>query len=293
MDTFNQMQLFVKVVETGSFTAAGRELGLPKSSVSRQIARLEERLGVRLLHRTTRVLRPTEAGLAYYEQCTRILAEVAEAEAALVRSQVEPSGRLSVTAPLSFGYRFMGTLVAGFLKAHPKVELLLSLSDRKMDLIEDGFDVAIRIGVLDDSSLVARKLGPASMVVAASPSYLARHGVPQTPEDLRDHSCLLYAYGPSSWRFREDVAVAVKGPLVSNNGDILAAAAVEGLGLVLGPRFIVENELAAGRLVSVLEPYVPMGSGIWALYPANRFLSAKVRAFVDHVVSWFKDQPGC
>jgi DNA-binding transcriptional LysR family regulator len=291
VDVFGQMHLFVKVIESGGFTAAGKQLGLPKSTVSRQVGALENRLGVRLLHRTTRVLRPTEAGLAYYEQCTRILTEVLEAETALSQSQMVPIGKLRVTAPLSFGYRFMGDLVASFLTAHPQVELTLSLSDRRMDLIEDGFDVAIRVGVLDDSSLVARKLGPASMVIAGSPAYFERRGVPGQPLDLKDHSCLIYAYGPSSWSFKRGLTVPVAGPLVSNNGDILAAAAAAGLGLVLSPRFIVAGELASGKLVSVLEDHLPTVGGVWALYPANRFLSAKVRAFVDHVVSWFSSSP--
>lgn len=291
MDAFGQMQLFVKVIESGGFTSAGRALGLPKSTVSRQIAALEDRLSVRLLHRTTRVLRPTEAGQAYYDRCTRILAEVAEAEAALLQTQVAPAGKLSVTAPLSFGYRFMGELTAAFLAGHPKVELNLSLSDRKVDLIEEGFDLAIRIAVLDDSSLVARKLGSAPMVVVASPEYLERSGTPKAPQELRDHSCLRYVYGPATWRFRAGVSVPVTGPLLSNNGDILAAAAVAGLGLAYSPRFIVADDLAAGRLVSVLDRHLPAGNGIWALYPANRFLSAKVRAFVEHTAQWLSERP--
>jgi DNA-binding transcriptional LysR family regulator len=291
VDVFGQMHLFVKVIESGGFTAAGKQLGLPKSTVSRQVAALENRLGVRLLHRTTRVLRPTEAGLAYYEQCTRILTEVVEAETALTRSQMVPTGKIRVTAPLSFGYRFMGEMVASFLTTHPQVELALTLSDRRMDLIEDGYDVAIRVGVLDDSSLVARRLGPASMVIVGSPDYFQRSGVPELPSDLKTHACLLYAYGPPSWSFRGGVTVPVSGPLASNNGDILAAAAAAGLGLVLSPRFIVADELASGELVSVLEEHLPLAGGVWALYPANRFLSAKVRAFVDHVVGWFAGTP--
>lgn len=292
MDVFAQMQLFVKVVESAGFTAAARSLGVPKSTVSRQVARLEDRLGVRLLHRTTRALRPTEAGQAYYERCARILADLSEAEQAVSRAQVIPRGPLKITAPLTFGYLFMGDLVAGFLRAYPEVVLDLSLSDRKVDLIEEGYDVAIRAGTLDDSSLVARRLGPATMMVVASPDYLARRGTPLHPQDLKDHDCLRYEQGSlASWRFAGDVLVSVDGPLVSNNGDILRSAAVAGLGLTYAPRFIVGAEVRSGKLVGVLGDHVQSLGGIWAIYPANRHLSAKVRAFVDYAVGWLGDVP--
>lgn len=292
MDVFGQMHLFVKVVDSAGFTAAARSLGVPKSTVSRQVARLEDRLGVRLLHRTTRALRPTDAGQAYYERCSRILADLAEAEQAVSRAQVVPRGALRISAPLTFGYLFLGDLVAGFIQAYPEVVLDVSLSDRKVDLIEEGFDLAIRAGTLDDSSLVARRLGPATMVVVASGAYLARKGTPLVPQDLRDHTCLRYDQGSlASWRFADDVHVLVDGPLVSNNGDILRAAAVAGLGLVYMPRFIVGDDVRTGKLVSVLEPHVQSLGGIWAIYPANRHLSAKVRAFVDYAVQWLGDVP--
>lgn len=289
MDVLGQMHLFVKVVEHGGFTAAARDLGVPKSTVSRQVARLEDRLGVRLLERTTRALRTTEVGQSYYERCARILAEVVEAESVVTQAQAEPRGRLRITAPLTFGYLFLGEVVAAFLKSHPLVRIDISLSDRRVDLIDEGYDLAIRVGQLDDSSLVGRRLGRSTALICASPAYLKEHGHPKNPIDLKDHRCLTYEYGGTTWRFN-GVTVPVDGPLVSNNGDILRAAALNGLGIVITPKFIVAEDLRAGRLVSLLEEHVPQGgSGIWAIYPANRHLSAKVRAFVDFAVEWFGD----
>lgn len=291
MDLLASMQMFVKVVETGGFTNAARELTLPKSTVSRQVSALEARLGVRLLERTTRSLRPTEAGRAYYERCARIVADVAEAEDAAARTQTEPQGTLRVSAPVSLGVRTLGPMVGRWLSRHPKVHLELSLSDRRVDLVEEGFDVAIRVGVLADSSMVARKLAASPMICAASPEHLARHGIPQHPDDLRRHACLQYEYARTTgWRFRvsgREVVVPVQGPLVANNGDLLRDAAVAGLGFTLAPTFILEPHLAEGRLVAVLSEYVPPGSAVWAVYPENRFLSAKVRSFVDAMVQEF------
>jgi DNA-binding transcriptional LysR family regulator len=290
VDVLGQMHLFVKVVEHGGFTAAAQDLGVPKSTVSRQIARLEDRLGVRLLNRTTRALRTTEAGQAYYERCSRILSDVADAEGAVTQSQVKPRGTLRVSGPLSFGHLFLGPLVSAFLDEYPDVRLDLSLSDRKVDLIEEGYDLALRIGVLDDSSLVARRLGPSTMLVVGSPAYLARKGTPRVPADLRDHDCLTYEYSSPSWRFA-DGPVAVRGRLASNNGDVLRDAALGGHGLWYGPRFLVGDAVREGRLVSVLEDHLRQNGGIWAIYPANRHLSAKVRAFVDFAATFWGDVP--
>ncbi len=287
MDGIGQIHLFVRVVEAGGFTAAARELGVPKSTVSRQIARLEDRLGVRLLERTTRALRTTEVGQAFYERCGRIVGDLAEAEAAVTQAQVVPQGTLRVSAPLTFGYLFLGDLVAAFMVAYPDVQVEVHLSDRKVDLIEEGYDLAIRAGTLSDSSMIARRLGSAESVLCASPAYLEAHGTPATPDDLKHHACLLYEYqSPSSWRVG-DVTVPVSGRLVSNNGDILRAAAVAGLGIVNAPRFIVARELVEGRLVSILQEHLRQNAGIWAIYPHNRHLSAKVRAFVDFAVDYF------
>lgn len=293
MDTPSEMSVFVKVVELGGFSAAARDLGMPKSSVSRYVARLEDRLGVRLLHRTTRSLRPTEVGAAYYARAARIVQEIAEAEAAVTEMHTVPRGTLRVTAPLTFGYLFLGELIASFMAAWPEVSVQVDLSDRIVDIIDEGYDLAIRVGDLADSSLIARRLGTAARVIVASPAYLARHGTPRTPDDLPDHACLLYAYeaSMSSWRLSPERTVAVRGRLVTNNGDVLAAAAVGGQGLALLPRFIAGRHLRDGRLVTVLDDHVHSNAGIHALYPHNRHLSAKVRAFVDHLVEGLQPAP--
>ncbi|MCB9684588.1 MAG: LysR family transcriptional regulator [Alphaproteobacteria bacterium] len=293
MDVLGQMHLFVKVVESGGFTTAGRELGLPKSTVSRQIARLEDRLGVRLLERTTRSLRPTEAGQAYYERCVRIVADVMDAENAVTQGQREPRGTLRISAPMSLGYRYLGDALGAFLRTYPQLRVEVSLSDRRVDLIDEGYDVAVRIGVLDDSSMIARRLGPTHMSIVGAPSYFAEHGTPESPEELRHHACFQYEYGPtlSTWRLGPELTIPVKGPMVSNNGDVLLAAARAGVGLALLPRFIVRDDLASGALVTVLDEHVTQSLAMWAVYPANRYLSSKVRAFVDFVVAWVDTHP--
>ena len=292
MDTTTEMAVFVKVVESGGFSAAARELNMPKSTVSRYVSRLEDRLGVRLLNRTTRSLRPTELGAAYFERVARIVQEISEAEAAVTNMQVEPRGTLRVSAPLSFGYPFISRIFAEFLEAWPDVTLDVDLTDRVVDIIDEGFDLAIRIGRLRDSSLIARRLAATDRVVVGSPAYLEAHGTPEVPDDLRQHECLLYAYEATtaSWRLGPDLSVPVKGRLVSNNGDVLAAAAAEGLGLALLPSFIVGRSLHRGELVRVLEPYTSWEAGVYAVYPHSRHLSTKVRAFVDHLVDAFSPE---
>jgi DNA-binding transcriptional LysR family regulator len=277
VDSVSQLQVFVKVVEAGGFTAAARELNLPKSTVSRHVARLEDRLGVRLLERTTRAIRTTEVGQAYYERCARIVGDIA---------QVVPKGTLRLSGPLTFGQLYLGELIAAFMAAHPEVDCEVDLSDRKVDLIEEGYDVAVRIGALADSSMIARRLGSSELVVVASPDYLREHGTPRVPSDLRDHECMRYEYSAtSSWSFGDE-SVAVRGRLMANNGDVLRAAAAAGLGIVQAPRFIVGPDLRSGRLVRVLASAPSSVSGIWAIYPHHRHLSAKVRAFVDFAADY-------
>lgn len=293
MDTTTEMAVFVKVVESGGFSAAARELNMPKSTVSRYVSRLEDRLGVRLLNRTTRSLRPTELGAAYYERVARIIQDIAEAEAAVTNMQVEPRGTLRVSAPLSFGHAFMGRIVASFLETWPEVTLDVDLTDRVVDIIDEGFDLAIRVGKLRDSSLIARRLASSDRILVASPRYLEQHGMPRTPDDIRRHECLLYAYEATtaSWRLGPELTVPVKGRLISNNGDVLASAAAEGLGLALIPSFVVGRRLQRGELVQVLGEYTSSDAGVHAVYPHSRHLSTKVRAFVDHLVDVFTPQP--
>ncbi|MCP4808643.1 MAG: LysR family transcriptional regulator [Proteobacteria bacterium] len=285
MDTLNGMRAFTRVVDEGSFTAAARSLGLPKSTVSRHVAALEDRLGVRLLHRTTRSLRPTDVGQAYYARAAAILADVEEAEQAVTHMQSTPRGRLRVTAGVSFGTGYLGTIIAGFLERYPDVEAEAVLTDRYVDLIGEGFDVALRAGSLDDSSLIARRLGSARVCLVGSPDYLARRGTPKVPSDLRGHECIRYSLSRTggSWTLRDE-AVPVKGRLTLDNGELILDAAIRGIGLARLPTFICGAAIQKGDLVTVLDEHLPQAGGVYAVYPHNRHLSAKVRAFVDHAV---------
>ncbi len=295
-DRLGPIAAFVRVVETGSFTAAATSLGVSKSQVSRSVRALEDRLGARLLHRTTRAVTPTEAGQAFYGRCARILADLEEAEEAVAHLQAAPRGTLRLSLPQSFGVRYLAPIIADFLMKYPEVRVEASFTERRVDLVDEGFDLAIRIGVLDDSSLIARKLGASRRYVLGSPDYLARRGWPQTPAELKDHECLLFTYQTtgSSWVFRdagEEVAVRVSGRMLANSGEALAAAACAGVGLVWLPDFLVADDLRAGRLVSVFGERPDPGLAIWAVYPHSRHLAPKVRLFVDHVAAHLGDCP--
>lgn len=297
MDRLAAMQAFARVAETRSFSEAARRLRVSKSVLSRQVAALEADLGVRLFHRTTRALTPTEIGQAYYQRVSRILADIAETEQSIGHLQGAPRGRLRINAPMSFGYLHLAPALPDFLDANPEVEVDLAMNDRLVDLIEEGFDVAVRIGRLSDSTLVARKLAPMRMVVCASPAYLAERGTPATPAELRGHDCLLYSIepAPEEWRFATPEGnpwpVTVKGRVCANNGDTLRIAALRGLGLVRLPTFIVGRDLQAGTLVSVLGDYVAQDLALHAVYPQARHLSPKVRVFVDFLSQRFGPHP--
>jgi DNA-binding transcriptional LysR family regulator len=296
VDNLTGMAIFARVVEARSFTAAAAALDLSKSAVSKQVARLEDRLGARLLNRTTRRLSLTEVGAAFYERCARILAEVEDAELAVGRLQDAPRGTLRINAPMSFGQLHLAPAVADFLNGHPGLAIDLTLNDRIVDLVEEGYDVAIRISRLADSSLIARRLVPSRRVVCGSPAYFERHGVPRHPADLRRHNCLLYSYLPSAeeWRFigpDGPAAVRVSGTLRANNGDALEAAMLTGLGVALQPTFIAGRDLQAGRLVAVMPDYVDESASVYAVYPHSRHLSAKVRAFIDFLAARFCPAP--
>lgn len=286
------MRIFAQVVDQGSFTRAAASLGLSKATISKQVARLEERLGARLLNRTTRRLHLTDAGQAYYQACSRILHEIEAAEGAVAQLQSKPRGRLRVSGPVSFGQRFLGAAIAELMTTYPELEVELVLSDRFVDIVEEGFDVAVRIASLTDSSLIARRLGPMRGYVCASPDYLRAHGHPQRPADLAGHNCLLYSHestGPR-WSFKGEsgqTTVQVEGTLRVNNGDVLRQAALHGVGLAFLPGFIVEEDIRRGRLVSVLEEWTEWDAGIYAVYPHRRHLAAKVRVFVDFMVGRF------
>jgi DNA-binding transcriptional LysR family regulator len=292
MDTHTAMQTFARVVELGSFAAAAEKLDEARSVVTRQIAFLERKYGVRLLNRTTRKLSVTDAGQAFYERIRPILAEVQELELALQTEDRHPTGRLRISAPVSFGILHLGPAIAEYLLACPDVFVDLDLNDRVVDLVEEGYDVAIRIGALQDSTLVARPLAPQQLIACAAPSYLRRHGEPRRPEDLKTHRCLQYAYMSTGneWRFQKDGkthAVRVPASLRANNGDILRTAALAGHGIILQPGFLVGADIQAGRLVALLTDYEHSPINMYAVYPHRRYLSAKVRTFVDFLEKRF------
>ncbi|MBW8905516.1 MAG: LysR family transcriptional regulator [Betaproteobacteria bacterium] len=293
MDRVAAMQVFALVVETGSFAKAAERLALSTSAASRHIAELETHLQTRLLNRTTRRVSLTESGRAFYERAVQLLADLAEAEQEASSAAVVPRGTIRLTTSVNFGVRHVAPAIAAFLAEHREVRFDVSLSDRIVDLVEEGFDLAIRIGAPVAENLVARKLGETRLVPCASPGYLAEHGAPKTPEDLAEHSCFTYEYvSPRHvWRFRDrsgaERTVRVSGRLHSNNGDLLAEAAASGAGIVFEPAFIVGPEVRAGRLVPLLQDFVPPPVPIYALYPSRKHLSAKVRRFVEFLIERF------
>lgn len=297
MDRLAGMAVFVKVVESNSFAAAARHFRLSPAMVSRHVHALEEELGAQLLNRTTRRVSPTEVGQAYYQRVRQILADIEEADRLASDQQATPHGLLRVTSSQSFGIRHLAPAVADYLALCPEVQIDVTLNDRYLDVIEEGFDLAVRIGHLEDSSLIARRLAPIRLALCAAPGYIARHGAPQTPADLARHNCLIYTYAasPSEWQFVDDAgkehAVHVAGRLVANNGDVLRIAALQGQGVALGPTFILGEDMRAGTLVRLLPDYRPTEVGLYAVYPPGRHLSAKVRSFVDFLVTRFGGEP--
>ncbi|MDO8606902.1 MAG: LysR family transcriptional regulator [Phaeospirillum sp.] len=293
---FDYLQAFVRVAETGSFSEAARRLGLSKSMVSRQVSSLEAELGVRLLHRTTRSLSPTEAGRAYLDRCQRILADLDEANLLVSQLQAMPRGRLRVSAPLSFGIGHLSAALPGFLERYPEIELEMNMTDRHVDLVEEGWDVAVRIGRLADSSLIARRLAPIRRLAAAAPAYLERRSMPLVPSDLEGHDCLTHSgMVAAEWRFvspdGRPLQVGVHGRFHADNGDVLRVMALAGLGVVLLPSFFLGDDIRAGRLVPLLEGFVPLDVSLNAVYPHGRHLSPKVRAFVDYLAESFGPEP--
>jgi DNA-binding transcriptional LysR family regulator len=297
MDNLADIAVFVRVVERGSFTQAADDLSLSRAVVSKYLSRLESRLGARLLHRTTRRLSLTEAGAALFEASRGAIERIDEAEAAVARLQSKPRGRLRVSAPMSFGILHLGPAIADFSREHPEVTLDMRLDDRYVNLVEEGFDVAIRIGNLSDSSLVARKLASTRSVACASPDYLARQGEPEAPEDLASHDCLIYSYLSTAnvWRFTapggREIPVAVTGSYRINNGIVLAEAAVAGHGILMAPTFYIGHLLREGKLRRILTRYGLPELGIYAVYPQRDHVPPKVRVFVDFFARRFGRKP--
>jgi DNA-binding transcriptional LysR family regulator len=281
------------VVEQGSFARAAARLGISTSAVSRHVADLEAHLGVRLLNRTTRRLSLTEHGQAFHERTVQLLADLEEAESAVTAHALSPRGTLRLTGPITFGERYLAPAIAAFATLHPGLHFDVDLSDRAVDIVDEGYDLAVRIGPVGSTALIARTIGRTQLVCCASPAYLARHGAPATPDDLARHACLAYAYlaDRDLWRFTdaqgEARAVRVSGPLGANSGRFLAAIAATGLAIALEPDFIVGDDIRAGRLVALLPGFRPPSSPIYAVYPSRRHLSAKVRLFVDFLVARF------
>jgi DNA-binding transcriptional LysR family regulator len=297
MDRLTEMQAFVTVVDQGGFTDAARKLSVSKSAISKHVAALEDRLGARLLNRTTRRVSATEIGLAFYDRAIRVLSEAEEAEAMVTSMQDAPRGDLRVSAPLSFGLRRVTPAVAGFLKAYPDVTVHMVLDDRFAELVADGFDLAIRIGELADSSLRARRLGQVQLMMAASPDYLARHGTPDTLHDLQEHQLLHYSNSSTGnvWRLNgpngEERQIRATGRLSVNNGDALMQAALAGIGIATIPDFIIGDALLTGKLVEVLPETRRPPIGVHAVYPPGRFTPPKLRAFIDCLAESFRNAP--
>jgi len=299
VDRFDNMRVFAKVVESASFTGAAVRLGISASMVSQHVKKLEERLGARLLNRTTRKVSLTETGRAYYERCARLLADLEETEQAVSDMHAAPCGELRINATPSFGILQLAPAIADFTARFPGISVELMLSIRIADLIDEGVDVAVWVGELPDSSLIARQLAPCRMVVCGAPSYFEKHGTPRTPDDLTTHNCLTVAVTGVPyyrvWRLTAADGTALNispiGNLRTNSGAVLKVAALAGHGLVCLPTYLVGDALQSGRLVTVLDEYTAPPLTLRALYPHNRHLSAKVRAFVDFLAGRFEREP--
>jgi DNA-binding transcriptional LysR family regulator len=296
MDKIAEIQTLTAIIDHGSLTAAAERLGVTRSAVSQTLKGLEERLGVRLIQRTTRRLAPTEEGRDFYERGKRLLGDLDDAEEAITRQARSARGLLRVGAPMSFGVRHLTRALPGFMRRHPALSVQLVLNDRTVDPVEDGVDVALRIGALADSSLVGRRIVAVKRVLCAAPSYLARRGVPAHPRDLARHDCLHYGYLSSGtiWRLEgPDGAhgIPIAARLCANNGDVLADAARDGLGIALLPTFIAGAALQAGELAVVLPDYRPPEAWLHALHPPQRHVPARVRLYIDHLVETFGGRP--
>lgn len=296
MDVLGNMHIFVEVAERGSFTGAAERMNLSRGQVSKAIAQLETHFKARLLNRTTRKVSLSEVGRTYYERCKVVLEDMAEIENLTAQQTTEPEGTLFVGAPTSFGILHLNRLLPKFLKRYPKVQVDIQLADRIIDIVAEGYDLVVRIAPMEDSSLIARKIAPARVVFCASPEYLKVHGEPETPGDLKDHNCLIYSNvkSPNQWAIAGEKGtefVKVNGSLISDNGEILHAATVAGLGITLSPTFIVGAALKSGKLQEILADYSPPALGIYAIYPSRRYLSAKVRTFIDFLKDEIGEQP--
>ena len=297
MNQFEDMQTFVRIVDAGSITKAAEQMDTVKSAVSRRLRELEKRLGVTLLTRTTRTQTLTTSGQSYYQQCLRIIDDLAEIESTIRNEHCALAGRIKIAAPLSFGLTHLSQALRKFNEVHPDIYFDVDFNDRKVDLIQEGFDLAIRIAQLEDSSLIAKKLMSARGILCASPRYLKEHGTPQTPEDLKEgHVRLNYSGGRENWKFvtpgGKELSVNVPAVISANNGDFLCQAAIDGRGLLYSPDFICYKAVRQGQLIPVLCDYISQNEiNGYALYPQTRHLSQRVRSLVDFLAQYFGDEP--
>ena len=297
MDRFAALKAYVTVVEEGGFAAAARSLGQSRSAVNRLVIGLEDELGAQLLNRTTRSVATTAAGRSYYERARSILDQLDEAERSLGEMQETPVGDMRINAPMSFGTMHLSPAIADFMAMHPAIRVQLDLNDRFVDVVAEGYDLTIRIAVpKEDVNLVDHRITRIKRVLCASPGYLGKEGTPERPHDLASHACLHYGnlLTGNAWRLDGpdgETGVTVNGVMCSNNGEVLADAAVRGLGIALLPTFIVGKELQAGRLVTVLPDFAPSSLTLCAIYPPSRHLSAKVRLLTDFLAERFGERP--
>ncbi|QXN25352.1 LysR family transcriptional regulator [Shewanella putrefaciens] len=289
MEHFSALPIFVTVVECGSFSAAGQKLGLSKSAISKRITQLEQHLGIQLLQRTTRSLSLTDAGARYFEYIRPAVQLTQEGLDAISELQQTPKGNLRISVPMVFGRLYIAPLIAEFLKRYPDIQLQMQMDDKTTDLIAGGFDLAIRIGELPDSSLIARKIAPCVSVICASPAYLAQHGLPIVPSELTQHNCLFYSYFQDGveWSFLSPDGmqrIQPKGNYQVNNSDAIHLACLDGLGIANLPRFIVESDLQAGRLQTILADFPLPEHGIYAVYPQRKYLPTKVTVLIEFLM---------
>ncbi len=292
MDKLTSMKVFCRVVMRENFSQAARELRLSPAMITKHVAGLEEELGIRLLNRTTRRVSTTEAGRRYFELCQQLLHDIDEAEASLTELGSKPRGQLRIAAPVDFGVLCLAPAIAAYLQTYPEIQIDIHYQDNKVNLIDEGYDLAIRIGALDDSNLIAQRVLPYPMVCCASPDYLKQHGTPRTPQDLKSHNCLTYAYSSSNneWVFsknNERFAIRVSGRLNANNGRAMVATAVQGVGIIMKPYFMIQDHIPNGELVPILTDYHSQAATVYAVYPHRQFLPAKISSFIDFIRHYF------
>lgn len=296
MDRIEAMRAFVTVVNEGSFTRAADRLAMSPQLVSKYVSQLEQHLSVRLLNRTTRKIHLTEAGVSYHQRAQQVLNDIDDMESQTGALQTQAQGLLRISAPVSFAIRHMAPLLSEFQNAHPSVGIDLQLNDRKVDVVEEGFDIVLRIGHLKSSSLIAKRIAPVRLLMCASPAYLKQHGTPQRPEDLKDHRYLRYSYmeldtNQSVHRWLQSNNQEGNSDMISNNGDVLVEAAIAGAGIVLQPTFISGSAIKEGKLQVILPEYEPEPMGLYAVYAHRKLLASKVRSFIDFIEGFYGDPP--